>query len=72
MPPLAAITKRLKRDILANWDVAKWLRHQVLILAFAGSSPAIPAIYCGARALRGHTHLRGQRNVRSWNQIVLR
>ena len=28
---------------MAFWDVAKLVRHRILIPAFAGSSPAIPA-----------------------------
>ncbi len=32
---------------LDYWGVAKLVRHKVLILAFAGSSPATPAIFHG-------------------------
>ena len=30
---------------LLRWEVAKWLRHEILILAFEGSSPSFPASF---------------------------
>lgn len=36
---------RVTSPMPVYWDIAKLVRHQILALTFAGSSPAIPSIY---------------------------